>query len=74
MQAAVSSGFRNSGISCGKKGKIMVVRQMGGFELGVVVVVNIDYCPFFSLLRSGCPQYSVFGGSCRARWQYPSEQ
>ena len=28
MQAAVSSGFRNSGISCGKKGKIMVVGQL----------------------------------------------
>ena len=28
MQAAVNSGFRNSGISCGKKGKTMVVRQL----------------------------------------------
>ena len=34
MQVAVGSGFRNSGISCGKKGKIVVVchGQLVGFR------------------------------------------
>ena len=30
MQVAVGSGFRNSGISCGKKGKIVVVCKLSG--------------------------------------------
>lgn len=27
LQTAIGSGFRNSGIMCGKKGKIMLVRE-----------------------------------------------
>ena len=27
LQTAIGSGFRNSGIMCGKKGKIMLVRD-----------------------------------------------
>ena len=42
LQTAIGSGFRNSGIMCGKKGKIMLVRESRLFCSLHVIGVSVS--------------------------------